>query len=106
MQIAENSVISRLVQSLLSGSPFDSFSKCEQSENTRDISHNSFSGSLPGIALISVNARPGPINTPTGCHPAKVHWSPYDEIVLALKGIKNSGPSPGEGHSFVDGVKN
>ncbi|KAG5527281.1 hypothetical protein RHGRI_028244 [Rhododendron griersonianum] len=57
-------------------------------------------------SFTSVNARPGPVNAPTGHHHAKVHWSPYDEIVLALQGIKNAGPSPGEGHSFVDGVRN
>ncbi|KAI8533737.1 hypothetical protein RHMOL_Rhmol10G0032700 [Rhododendron molle] len=59
------------------------------------------------ISFTSVNARPGPVNAPTGHHHAKAqHWSPYDEIVLALQGVKNTGPSTGEGHSFVDGVQN
>ena len=28
------------------------------------------------------------------------------EQILALRGIKNSGPSPGEGHSAVNGAHN
>ncbi|KAI8533734.1 hypothetical protein RHMOL_Rhmol10G0032400 [Rhododendron molle] len=59
------------------------------------------------ISFTSVNARPGPIDAPTSHHHARVQfWSPYNEIVLALQGIKNTGPSPGEGHSFVDGMLN
>ncbi|KAG5527283.1 hypothetical protein RHGRI_028246 [Rhododendron griersonianum] len=58
------------------------------------------------ISFTSVNARPGPVDAPTGHHHAKVQWSPYDEIVLALRGIKSTGPSTGEGHSVVHGVRN
>ncbi|PSS35203.1 Forkhead box protein like [Actinidia chinensis var. chinensis] len=68
-----------------------------------------------GMLFTSIHARP--IHTaPNHRHHHKMSSRPrqggknyighgYDEV-LALRGIKNSGPSPGEGHSVVNGVHN
>ncbi|GMP29205.1 hypothetical protein CsSME_00004412 [Camellia sinensis var. sinensis] len=58
----------------------------------------------------SIHARP--IDVPKHpCHVKNDHHhrhrnhDQYDQV-LALRGIKNSGPSPGEGHSFVNDLHN
>ena len=69
-----------------------------------------------GLLFVSIQARP--IHTaPYHRHIHKISTRPqqggknhnisrrYNEV-LALRGIKNSGPSPGEGNSFVNGVHN
>ncbi|XP_059624724.1 precursor of CEP11 [Cornus florida] len=37
-------------------------------------------------------------------HGGKSHQHNHEAVLLALRGIKNTGPSPGEGHSFVNGA--
>ena len=69
-----------------------------------------------GLLFVSIQARP--IHTaPYHRHIHKISSRPrqggknhnisrrYSEV-LALRGIKNSGPSPGEGNTFVNGVHN